>query len=90
MKIENLEVVDVSHNPHAIDIAWTANIGFGHITFYKTENGEWEVDDEYMGMDFVRLVVNKWLESVVCDIYEIFMPEGENGKDEEKEEDEDV
>ena len=37
-----------------LKIKWDSNIGFGELTcVYNPETKKWEVDDEYMGREFV-------------------------------------
>lgn len=64
--IKNLEIesVHLGKGTQAIIIDWSANIGFGQLAIFKNEDGEWEVDSECMGEEFVKLVINKWIESL--------------------------
>lgn len=46
-------------------INWTANIGFGQLTFiYDTKTKDWGCDTEHMSKEFCEAVLNKWLEGV--------------------------
>lgn len=41
-----------------IDIAWSSNIGFGHITLkYDRETRKWDTDTEWMGKEFVKKII---------------------------------
>lgn len=63
MKIDNLEIVEVCVLGDGFVIRWSANIGFGEITFYKAKD-KWYADTEYMGTDFCKQVLDKFLETV--------------------------
>lgn len=50
-----------------LEIRWVANIGFGSVTIYKEKTSDcWQIDDEFMGKDFVKTLLSKAVE----DFYE--------------------
>lgn len=63
MEITNLEIIEVYMLGNGFVIRWSANIGFGEITFYKV-NDKWYADTEYMDKDFCRQVLDKFLETI--------------------------
>ena len=47
-------------------IDWTANIGFGQLTFiYNTKTKEWGCDTEHMDAEFCKQVLAKWYDTVL-------------------------
>lgn len=51
------------------ELKWTANIGFGSLTFlYNSVTREWSYDDECMGKDFCKAVLNKWIDDLKSDV----------------------
>lgn len=47
-----------------IKIRWVANIGFGEVTIYKEKASDrWQIDDEFMGKDFVNTLLSKAVET---------------------------
>ena len=69
MTIENLQIDEVncfnSESGKGIVISWSANIGFGELTLYQRKGEDtWEADTECMGKDFVRMVLNKWVDEM--------------------------
>lgn len=47
-------------------IHWTANLGFGDLSFYyDTEKKEWEYDSECMGKEFCSAVLDKFLSDMM-------------------------
>lgn len=64
-EITRLEVWDVQFHEHVIDIAWSSNIGFGHLTIYHDNNTEirshedikYEFDTEGMSKEFTLKVI---------------------------------
>ncbi len=49
-----------------LNLQWTANIGFGEISFmYNTSTKEWDYDTECMGRDFCKAVLNKWIDNLI-------------------------
>jgi len=63
MEIDNLKIIEVCMLGNGFVIRWSANIGFGEVTFYK-EDDKWYADTEYMGKDFCKLVLDKFLETI--------------------------
>lgn len=64
MNIKDLEITDMhilSEVCEGFVISWSANIGFGEVTFYK-EDGKWYADTEYMSKDFCKLLLDKFVE----------------------------
>lgn len=56
------------HYPNCIafQLSWSANIGFGELTYvYDTQTKQWACDTECMGKDFCIAVLNKWLDSIM-------------------------
>lgn len=52
-------------NQVAFRIQWSANVGFGELTFvYNTKEHKWVVDDEFMSEEFCLAVLQKWLHGV--------------------------
>ena len=52
-------------NELAFRIQWSANVGFGELTFtYNTETNTWCVDSECMSEEFCNAVLAKWLNGV--------------------------
>lgn len=50
-----------------IVLSWSANIGFGELTIYRDKeggDGKWHADTECLGEDFVRMVLNKWVDDM--------------------------
>ena len=46
-------------------IDWSANIGFGQLTFsYDTKTDKWDCDTECMSKEFCNAVLQKWLEGI--------------------------
>ena len=69
MTIEHLQIDKVdcfkSEQTSGLIISWSANIGFGELTLYKQNNEDnWKADTECMGKDFVRMVLNKWIDEM--------------------------
>lgn len=64
-KIERLDVWDVQFHEDCIDIAWSSNIGFGHLTIYHDNSVEikshedikYDIDSECMGKEFTLQVI---------------------------------
>ena len=49
----------------AFRIQWSANVGFGELTFvYNTRTNKWRIDDECMSEAFCKAVLDKWLHGV--------------------------
>lgn len=47
---------------YALNIKWTALLGFGELNIHYNENtGEWRKDTEYMSDEFCQAVLAKWL-----------------------------
>lgn len=66
MEIENLKITDVYLTTCGCEgfvVCWSANIGFGEVTFYKEKN-KWYADTECMGKDFCKLLLDKFLEMI--------------------------
>lgn len=63
MEIANLVIIAVRMIKDGFVIRWSANIGFGEVTFYK-EADKWYADTEYMGKDFCKRLLDKFLETV--------------------------
>jgi len=65
--VRNLTIDEVWYNKTAKEIvfSWSANIGSGELFFYKMNNDDkWYVNTEGMGKDFVRMVLNKWVDDM--------------------------
>lgn len=64
-KVERLEVWDVQFHENCVDIAWSSNIGFGHLTIYHNNSIEiksdkdikYELDTECMSREFSERVI---------------------------------
>ena len=71
MKIEHLQIDKVKffNNGNGVVISWSANIGFGELTLYQSnEDNKWKADTEYMctndDKEFIRMVLNKWVDDM--------------------------
>lgn len=54
-------------NMLGFQLHWTANIGFGDLSFYYDYvKKEWEYDSECMGKEFCMEILKKWLDTI-CD-----------------------
>jgi hypothetical protein len=52
------------HNDGGIMLYWsTRSAGFGTFSFYLKE-GEWHCDNECMGLEFVKSVLNFWVDNM--------------------------
>lgn len=59
-KVTRLEVWDVQFHENCIDIAWSSNIGFGHLTIYHdntSDETKYEMDTECMSEEFTLQVI---------------------------------
>lgn len=41
--------------------------GFGELSFYLDEDGDWHCDSETLGREFTEQVFSRWLEKVIFD-----------------------
>ena len=57
-KYDSLVCDDVTYHETGIDISWSSNMGFGHLTFGISE-GKWYADTEYMSQAFVESLLIK-------------------------------
>ncbi len=49
-----------------IDFEWSGNIGFGHVSLFRSiEGGSWFVDNEDMSREFCEMVINKALKEAL-------------------------
>lgn len=66
MEIDNVEIYAVEFDGvkqegslKYIDIAWSGNIGFGHIYLYTDSSGKLKLATEHMNKEFVKMVLEK-------------------------------
>ncbi len=72
-KVTRLEVWDVQFHDKSIDIAWSSNIGFGHLTIYHDntveikshEDIKYDIDAECMSEQFTLRVIELAKEFIV-------------------------
>lgn len=57
---------NVTIDPHnSIDIEWDADIGYGHLTINKFDNGYVEVDTEALNEVFLKQVMDAFAEYLI-------------------------
>lgn len=71
MTIEHLQIDGVKcfKNGNGVIISWSANIGFGELTLYQSnEDSKWKAETECMCInedkEFIRMVLNKWVDEI--------------------------
>ena len=53
---------DSCPDTYALNIKWTALLGFGELNIhYNEKTGKWRKDTEYMSDEFCQAVLAKWL-----------------------------
>lgn len=59
---------DILPNTVIFKLHWSANLGWGELTFFHNEETEeWSYDSECMDKEFCAAVLNKWLDSIMKD-----------------------
>jgi hypothetical protein len=48
----------------AICFEWSGNIGFGEATVWISSDGKLQYDDEHMGIEFIKLLFDKFYECI--------------------------
>ncbi len=55
-------------NEQGMIINWSANIGWGELTFYQNDDGEWKADTECLCSDedkeFIKAILDKFIDEV--------------------------
>lgn len=56
--LKRLEVDSITFSDNYIDIAWVANIGFGHLgIWFDKETNKYKIDTECLGEAFAKKVL---------------------------------
>lgn len=76
--MDNMDIKDITineveafsnDNRSGVIISWSANIGWGELSFYKdNSDGKWIADTECMSnnenKEFIRMILNKWIDDI--------------------------
>lgn len=67
MNIKDLGVTEIHghYDQKGFTVCWNANIGFGQVEFRVKNDGAIVVDDECMGRDFVKMVLDRLVDRCV-------------------------